>query len=158
MGRYATGGTDKERGELCGSPVQRLFRTEYVLSSRSVYPNRVTVKALGRTPILSPSTPMTEHLHTKSGSKHRDLKLRPSCLIRDGHRCIVSQKFDVWMAMRRTRREGQGVRDDDGLQVTLEERDILQVCHIIPYSLTSNPRGEVSESKVSDKHRASGLG
>lgn len=69
--------------------------------------------------------------------------LRQSCLIRDHHRCVVSQRFDRKEAQRRIKQDGNESKDDDGNLLRNEpgEFEFLEVAHILPHSLASIASG-----------------
>lgn len=70
--------------------------------------------------------------------------VRGDCLIRDGHRCVITRKFDINEANKRVRRDGDNAKDDDGhlLQDEAGTFDDLEVAHILPHSLMSIPSGK----------------
>ena len=81
--------------------------------------------------------------HEVAGSTQRLSNLRRDCLIRDGHRCVISQKFDIGDAMKRVKRDKNNAKDDDG-RLLINEREApeyLEVAHILPHSLTSLAAG-----------------
>ncbi|KAI1382543.1 uncharacterized protein F4822DRAFT_150778 [Hypoxylon trugodes] len=72
------------------------------------------------------------------GTPARVSALRGDCLVRDRHRCVISQKFDQREAISRLGRDGDDAQDDDGtlLMEDLKPFDALEVAHILPHSLT----------------------
>lgn len=79
---------------------------------------------------LSRSTPST------GSSQNRPPQLRQKCLERDGHRCVVTGKFDRPTALER-HAAAVAWTDDDGNPLPTNEDDFatLQVAHIIPHAL-----------------------
>ncbi|KAK3690482.1 hypothetical protein B0T22DRAFT_515937 [Podospora appendiculata] len=77
------------------------------------------------------------------GTPERVSALRGACLVRDGHRCVVSRKFDLREALKRTEAHGDDARDDDGalLSEDINPIDTLEVAHILPHSLTKGGSG-----------------
>lgn len=73
-----------------------------------------------------------------AGTPERVSVLRGACLVRDRHRCVVSQSFDDGEATVRFETAGADAQDDDGNLLADEERpfDTLEVAHILPHSLT----------------------
>jgi hypothetical protein len=73
------------------------------------------------------------------GTTQRLSNLRRDCLIRDGHRCVISHKFDIRKGKERAKRDGDNAKDDDGrlLKHDREGAEFLEVAHILPHSLTS---------------------
>ncbi|KAI1269296.1 hypothetical protein F5Y18DRAFT_180688 [Xylariaceae sp. FL1019] len=78
-----------------------------------------------------------------TGTPDRISALRGACLIRDRHRCVISRKFDLKEAADRLRRDGNDARDDEGALIHEDESsvDVLEVAHILPYSLTKTDAG-----------------
>src|SRR5947208_1922750 len=65
------------------------------------------------------------------------------CFFRDGHRCVIYQKFDIRDAMKRVKRDKNNAKDDDG-RLLINEREApeyLEVAHILPHSLMSLAAG-----------------
>jgi hypothetical protein len=73
------------------------------------------------------------------GTTQRLSNLRQDCLIRDGHRCVISHQFDYREAANRLKRDGDNAKDDDGrmLKHDRERPEYLEVAHILPHSLMS---------------------
>ena len=68
--------------------------------------------------------------------------LRGACLTRDRHRCVVTRKFDRKEALKRIKTARGDACDDDGNQLARDRSfETLEVCHILPHSLTTVGRG-----------------
>lgn len=68
-----------------------------------------------------------------------------SCLVRDRHRCVVSRRFEIVEARKRTKQHGDNREDDDGNPLRNEARgrfQYLEVAHILPHSLRTVAPGE----------------
>ncbi|KAL4816248.1 hypothetical protein BDW67DRAFT_185072 [Aspergillus spinulosporus] len=63
--------------------------------------------------------------------------LRQSCLQRNRHRCVVTQRFDTQEGKTRYKIDRNNVKDDDGNPLMPERNEMayLEVAHIIPHSL-----------------------
>lgn len=99
------------------------------------------VKASARkTPQPTP-TPLSGSLTSEKvvGTTRRLSNLRRDCLLRDGHRCVISRKFDIREARERVKQAAGNAKDDDGqLLNSIEEGfEFLEVAHILPHSLMS---------------------
>lgn len=72
------------------------------------------------------STPST------GASEDRLQQFRNNCLRREGHRCVVTGKFYIELALARSSGE-----DDDGNPLSTNPEDFreLEVAHIIPHAL-----------------------
>ncbi|KAI1768657.1 hypothetical protein GGR53DRAFT_346453 [Hypoxylon sp. FL1150] len=70
------------------------------------------------------------------GTPARISALRGDCLVRDRHRCVISRKFDRNEAISRYSRNGDNAQDDDGILLSGNSFDVLEVAHIFPHSLT----------------------
>lgn len=65
--------------------------------------------------------------------------------MRDRHRCVISRKFDIVEARKRTKRSGDDCEDDDGKLLKNESPgafQYLEVAHILPHCLTTIGAGE----------------
>ncbi|KKZ68030.1 hypothetical protein EMCG_06240 [[Emmonsia] crescens] len=104
-----------------------------------------------KTPQLTPFSPSFMQASTSRGITNPVSILRQSCLIRDHHRCVVSQRFDRKEAQRRIKQDGNESKDDDGNLLRNEpgEFEFLEVAHILPHSLAFMASGntELSDSK-----------
>jgi hypothetical protein len=78
--------------------------------------------------------------------------LRKRCLQRDRHRCVVNRVFDLSEARTRIKRDGANAKDDDDhlLNKDTERLDVVQVAHILPYSLMTNS-GEMESKRNARK-------
>ncbi|KAI3050159.1 hypothetical protein CBS147353_11647 [Aspergillus niger] len=90
---------------------------------------------------------------TQVGTRQRVSALRKACLVRDHHRCVISRKFDIVEARKRSAEDRDNCKDDDGNLLSSEARggfQYLEVAHILPHSLTTVAQGEseLSESKT----------
>ncbi|EER25344.1 hypothetical protein CPC735_019510 [Coccidioides posadasii C735 delta SOWgp] len=75
--------------------------------------------------------------HEIVGTFERVSYLRALCLVRDQHRCVISQVFDAQQEVKQTNQHGLDAQDDDGNLLKDEDRfDDLEVAHILPHSLT----------------------
>ncbi|OJD17181.1 hypothetical protein AJ78_02725 [Emergomyces pasteurianus Ep9510] len=105
-----------------------------------------------KTPQPTPTTLSSIQASTAAaGTKQCISVLRHDCLVRDHHRCIVTQKFDIAEARRRHARD-KNCTDDDGKLLEREQRDnfqYLEVAHILPHCLTKVASGDedLTESK-----------
>ncbi|KAE8356841.1 hypothetical protein BDV28DRAFT_126299 [Aspergillus coremiiformis] len=79
----------------------------------------------------------SQHSDAGIGTLQRISTLRRDCLVRDRHRCIITQKFDLLEGADREKKDGPDFKDDDGKLLRLEgdEMAVLEVAHIIPHSL-----------------------
>ncbi|KAK6950438.1 hypothetical protein Daesc_008766 [Daldinia eschscholtzii] len=79
-----------------------------------------------------------EDIRTFVGTPDRISALRGDCLVRDRHRCVVSQRFDQVEAEIRFQKDGEDARDDGERALIEDPRsfDVLEVAHILPHSLT----------------------
>lgn len=75
--------------------------------------------------------------HMGSESVRLD-SLRADCLERDGHRCVVTRKFDLKTVQLRDQESPGNALDDDGILLDDNEASfaVLELSHIIPRSLT----------------------
>jgi hypothetical protein len=147
-GHYSLNGSSLRRACL---PLQTTWSTpsssrvrESLASSAHL---TAIVKALGATPILSPATPTIEPRANIPVVDQRDPNLRHSCLRRDGHRCVITQKFDSSTAIKRLKRDRDNARDDDGNHLA-PGYELLQVSHIVPFSLASQQAKENRDIEV----------
>lgn len=104
------------------------------------------VKASGkRTPQPTPAA-LSAPVETIVGTPARLSFLRRDCLIRDRHRCVVSNAFDEAEAISRDEKYTLNPKDDDGQPLDPENTALLEVAHIIPHSLMSTvSSGNTSE-------------
>lgn len=72
--------------------------------------------------------------HEFIGTPDRIAGLRSLCLLRDHHKCVVSQSFDLKEAISRLSNDPDA-RDDEGMQLRGQSLYALEVAHIIPHSL-----------------------
>lgn len=79
------------------------------------------------------SAPAIDHV---VGTPARLSTLRRDCLIRDHHRCVVTQQFDVTEAINRGKRDPEP-KDDENLPLAGPFTRI-EVAHIIPHSIMSS--------------------
>ncbi|KAM5471086.1 hypothetical protein MauCBS54593_003424 [Microsporum audouinii] len=89
------------------------------------------------------SAPAIDHV---VGTPARLSTLRRDCLIRDHHRCVVTQQFDVTEAINRGERDPEP-KDDENLPLAGPFTRI-EVAHIIPHSImSSKTTNELSTAK-----------
>ncbi|DAA78685.1 TPA_exp: Uncharacterized protein A8136_2470 [Trichophyton benhamiae CBS 112371] len=85
--------------------------------------------------------------HEFIGTPDRIAVLRSLCLVRDHHKCVVSQSFDVKEGIARLSNDPDA-RDDEGTQLRGQSLYALEVAHIIPHSLMqSDTSSGLSEAK-----------
>ncbi|EZF16020.1 hypothetical protein H112_05858 [Trichophyton rubrum D6] len=85
--------------------------------------------------------------HEFIGTPDRIAGLRSLCLLRDHHKCVVSQSFDLKEAISRLSNDPDA-RDDEGMQLRGQSLYALEVAHIIPHSLMqSDTSSGLSEAK-----------
>ena len=91
-----------------------------------------------KTPQPTPAT-LSEIQLSLNPSTKRVATLRRDCLIRDRYRCVISQVFDRNEGLRRTKRDKDNAKDDDGNLLKDEDKraEVLEVAHILPHSLMS---------------------
>ena len=78
----------------------------------------------------SRSTPST------GSSQKESPQLRENCLERDGHRCVVTGKFDTPTAIERSAATGTYIDDDENpLPSNADGFACLQATHIVPHAL-----------------------
>lgn len=70
------------------------------------------------------------------GSRDKTPQLSKDCLERDGHRCAITGKFDVTIALKHSATPETYV-DDDGNPLSTHRSDFdhLEVAHIVPHAL-----------------------
>ncbi|KAJ5483131.1 hypothetical protein N7530_002377 [Penicillium desertorum] len=89
---------------------------------------------ISRTPQAKPMSLSSPKSATPTGTRRRVSVLRQKCLIRDCHRCEVSQIFDRAAARMRGEEDAESCADDDGNMLKDEPTDqfqYLEVAHII---------------------------
>ncbi|KAL2000371.1 hypothetical protein VTN02DRAFT_3208 [Thermoascus thermophilus] len=97
-----------------------------------------------KTPQPTPTSLSAMQASTPTGTTQRISLLRRDCLVRDHHRCVVTQKFDISEARKRLAKD-KNCKDDDGKLLRTEPRDnfqYLEVAHILPHSLTKIAPGD----------------
>ncbi|KAL2382611.1 hypothetical protein RJ035_006036 [Blastomyces gilchristii] len=122
-------------------PPESYVNTDNLVRASSVKTPQPTPRSLS---LIQASTP--------TGTTQRVSILRQSCLMRDHHRCVVSQKFDKSEAGRRWKQDREDCKDDDGNPLKNESSDrfqYLEVAHILPHCLTtvSSQDTDLSDSK-----------
>ncbi|KAH8427790.1 uncharacterized protein LDX57_005495 [Aspergillus melleus] len=98
-----------------------------------------------KTPQATPRSLSSIQTPTPNGTRQRVSVLRQSCLVRDRHRCVVSRKFDLVEARKRTEQHGGNSEDDEGNLLMNESRggfQYLEIAHILPHCLTTIAPGE----------------
>ncbi|GAA92346.1 hypothetical protein AKAW_10460 [Aspergillus luchuensis IFO 4308] len=106
-----------------------------------------------KTPQATPTALSLSQTPTQVGTRQRVSALRKACLVRYHHRCVISRKFDIVEARKRSAEDRDNCKDDDGNLLSSEARggfQYLEVAHILPHSLTTVAQGEseLSESKT----------
>ncbi|OJJ71069.1 hypothetical protein ASPBRDRAFT_127030 [Aspergillus brasiliensis CBS 101740] len=143
---FADGGMDPSKSMRMKGAIESF--AEYIVDN-FLLPFRASS---AKTPQATPTALSSSQTPTQMSTTQRVSVLRKACLVRDHHRCVISRKFDIVEARKRSKEDENNCKDDDENLLNSEVRDgfqYLEVAHILPHNLTTMAQGEIelSESK-----------